>query len=401
MATRPRQSAAVRRRAWSAHAERLALDGRAPQLSEAKRNYRLIDDRALKLQLAREIAQTRAPELTLGYRNLVGVVAGFKRKSNKLGKAALTREPCVIFIVRSKWRSKTTGGDQRLPSHVTAFADWQGRRRMVAVPTDVQLETGWIAATQGLSAVQVKVGSRQDFGTLACVVKVSQSQHYDYCGLSALHVLSPPWLTGNGLPCAGHAVQGLSAPGGGAVPWGTSILAGGMLPPSPDIGFDAQLANLTDWRSVRKQLGQQNVLSLSEPFVQTPARFDELVTADGGATFEILIPDNHPKAPGRPRLFAVFDSYIERGVPIAYQTGEGGERYVSHFELLKLAPLGGQTTRPGDSGSLVVLHTGSRYTIVGMHIAGGNGFSCVLPAWQLFSPFNYRDLPEGCEIFPM
>jgi hypothetical protein len=77
--------------------------------------------------------------------------------------------------------------------------------------------------------------------------------------------------------------------------------------------------------------------------------------------------------------------------PIPYPIGPGGKAVpIHHFELIQLRPLGEQETWGGDSGTPVVLWLDDeRATFVGMHIAGGDGFSYVIPAWQLFFSGNY------------
>lgn len=65
--------------------------------------------------------------------------------------------------------------------------------------------------------------------------------------------------------------------------------------------------------------------------------------------------------------------------------------------------LSGQSTKPGDSGSPIVMRApGGGHTLVGMHIAGGveGGFpySYAIPAWLLFNPAQYSKLPAGATL---
>ena len=70
------------------------------------------------MALVREIVTTRARELTLGYRNVAAVLAGFKASTAADGEA-LYPQPCVVFVVKRKWASADDGNpEQRLPARL-------------------------------------------------------------------------------------------------------------------------------------------------------------------------------------------------------------------------------------------------------------------------------------------
>ena len=79
---------------------------------------------------------------------------------------------------------------------------------------------------------------------------------------------------------------------------------------------------------------------------------------------------------------------------------------MNHRLLIMFRLLSGQRTEGGDSGSPIVMRApGGRFTLVGMHIAGGieGGFpySYAIPAWLLFNRAQYSQLPPGVTLTPV
>jgi hypothetical protein len=397
------------RRRWSRAVEQASIAMREPLLPEALRNYEAIDDLALKLELAREIAETRGAELTLAYRNVVMVASGFKQ-CTQAGEETLVRTPCVIFVVRRKWeKSASDAADpQHLPYHLLAYATWKGRRLLVAVPTDVQIETRFAKAiAHSEHAICARPQAHADeYGTITAIVDVRVAGEVSRYGLTAMHVLSRDFAVNGGGPEPRVPIEhakGEPQPDGERT-IGESLAIGGRLVPGPAISLDAQLFKIDDEAEIVRML-QRMPLSPSEPYINDPARLNELVATDPPTTFEVLIAQNNPKdRKGRPRarLFASFMGWAPLAFLVNYELPKGDTMPVHHRELIRMQCIGGMTVR-GDSGSPVVAWIEEkRCALLGMHIAGDGALSYVLPAWYLFFPGSYSGtLPEDSEIVPV
>jgi hypothetical protein len=399
----------IQRRAWSRAVEEASIAMDKPLLDEALRNYEAIQDTALKLQLAREIAHTRGAELTLAYRNVVMVAYGYKRRT--LGeKETLVRVPSVIFVVRRKWTPTTRKPDdaQHLPHRLLAYVTWEGRRMLVAVPTDVQLETSF-AGARAQSDREICARSRThapEFGAVATLVDVRAAGETQRYGLTAMHVLTPAFDQTAGAPAAGVRIElakGKPQPDG-APNIGTSLAIAGRLVQGPALSFDAQLFAIENPAEADRML-EGMPLSQVETYVSGPERLHQLAAADPPPALEILVADNHPDIKRlRPRLFATFSDGVLHTLPVSYSTPTGGLFSIQHYELVRLQCMDGAATIGGDSGSPVVAWTeDDRCTLLGMHIAAGDGgFAFIIPAWQLFHAGNYSGtLPADAVIGPV
>lgn len=383
------------RRTWSVHTEQASLLMREPVLEQAKANYEALVSRPMQMQLAREIAQSRGAELTLAYRNVVMVSAGFRRRDED-GAERLTKEPCVIFVVRRKWKSKDGVGTDRqfLPDHLLAHAFGPHGRVLVAVPTDVQLETRY-ASARAQSNREICVRSPMhldDYGALTAAVVVSLGGAVSKRGLCPMHVLTPTFSSANGMPLGGATIEianGMPQQDG-ARQVGTSIAVGGQLVPGPEISFDAQLLEISNDDVVFHML-EDVPLSGEEPFITSPARYDELVLDGSTRPIEILLADNHPNAKdARPRLFLEPAGTSDHAYSIQYENSDGEVMLVQHWMVIHLQCPDEQEPLHGDSGAPVVMWLdGERCTFVGMHIAGEGRLSHVLPAWALMFPGSY------------
>ncbi len=354
-----------------------------------------------RMALVREIVATRTRELTLAYRNVAAVLAGFKART-AAGGEVLHPEPCVVFVVKRKWATPSAGSaEQRLPARLLTFGAAAGaaaaERVLYAVPTDVQLAkryTGARAQAAGCITVADPEPVCNLPGTMTCWMRVHRAAGGapQRVGLSAMHVLSPVPLTDQ--PAAGAGFRAFGTP---PVFRGSSLGWGGRLELATGQAFDAQCADVADgaWLDAA-YAGWQ--LSATDPFLTSPAALDRLAPH---SAFRILVPDNHPVTGGAARLpvVAQFRAMVGAETDIAYQVRRGGRRFevlLHHAELivLQLRP-GTPPTLLGDSGSAVLaVNPDGSNVFVGMHIAAGQGVSFVLPAWQLFDPARWSALPD-------
>lgn len=398
---------------WSNAIEASSLKGRDRYLKEASRNFDRRLGPAQQMQLAREVATTRAAELTLAYASVVMVATGHKRKRTATGKERLVRIPCVVFVVRNKWEKANDekAGHQLLPKRLLAYATVSGERLLCAVPTDVQAEDRFfgIAPASARAVCVSDPPAQMEFGAITCAVQVGGPTAKRRFVLSARHVFSPVPEIGKSGIVAGISIAPLlsvsNPPGAAAI--GVTEPYGGIIQDHLDPSFDVQLASIasSSWSVIRGMLAEMP-LSSSEPYVATAERFDELVAT---RFFEILVPDNHPGASmkTRPTLSAKFELTLPFTFAFEYEVRVDGVRrtcLVSHWELLKFSIANGRVPLPGDSGSPVVtwLDDGT-CTLVGMHIAGraGEAMSLAIPSWQLFEVDNYLSLPSATRIRPI
>ena len=398
------------RRAWSRNLEASSVATRDSVSTQAVRSFDRELTPELQMRLVRELVATRAAELTLAYRNVVMVVAGHKKKTDRRGREQLTKKACVVFVVRDKWDKSrdAQGGDQLLPKRLLAFATISDKRVLCAVPTDVQHEGDFYGvAPQSERAIYPYGGNPKDptdeFGTLTCMVRVGQRRLL----LSCRHVLSPrPEITSiaSGKRFA-QLLSPQSPPGGPDI--GTSAAIAGPLLASPNISFDAQLGSVDNGAlPLLRTLMSEMPLSPAAPYVASVEEFDQLRAS---SNFEILVPDNHPDAGMKPRrsYVASFDAYLDKVFSFPYPVrvnGANSTLRVSHWELLRLKIAANRIPLPGDSGSpIVAWNSDGTCTLVAMHIAGvkGQAMSYAIPSWQLFAASNYVGLNSGTVITPV
>lgn len=381
---------------WAAAAKAAGRDRAPGELREARAAFKSLT-RAEQMQLAEEIAEARGHDFVHSFANVVAVHAGVRRRRDRSGRERLGVTPCVIFLVRTKWPEPGHGRpSQRLPAELMAHASIDGRRRLCAIPTDVQRSLPLATVRdQALSAVQVPVqaGSGMATGTLAWPVRVAGQM---LAVLAPLHVMSPlPDLQRGGrrFGAEGRPFDGQGHPQSGP-PLFTTLDAGGRLLPWPAPSFDAQLAAVNDVAALRNAF-QGFRISPTRPILRSAG---EILQASAGAGLRILVPDNHPAlGVARGPLQATYSRNITRETPLNYRVAGGLTAYVSHRLLIELQILSGNPTLDGDSGSAVVTPAPDGFTLAGMHIAGNSdlGLSFMLPAWQLFDPLFYQSIPEG------
>ena len=400
-------------RTWSRAVEAASLESSDWHLAAAAKNF---DDRlhpAQQMRLAREVATTRAADLTLAYKNVIMVAIGHKKRSNTLGRERLVRVPCVVLVVRKKWSKDkdAQAGAQLIPKRLLSYADVDGERLLCAVPTDVQPEDRFSGVTpHSARAVFVDDGIvKPEFGTVTCAVEVTAGSKKKRHVLSARHVFNPvPEIAGLSITASVPLAPLLSvASPPGAPVIGRSEAIGGALRDHPDPSFDVQLAQIDDasWPVVRLMLAEMP-LSVTEPFVASAERFDDLVAS---RRFEILVPDNQPNAGMKPRATysAAWETTLGNAFAFDYPVRVHGIRKfcsVSHWELLKLSVANQRVPLAGDSGSPVVMwNDDGTCTLVGMHIAGAGGepVSYAIPSWQLFNVDNYELMSSSAKIRPI
>jgi len=378
-------------------------------MAQALKAFRALRDPALQMRLAREAAFTRASELTLAYANVVMLSAGYKFKTLRNGQERLQLLPCVVFVVRSKWPQgqKQADHQQFLPCGLLTYAEREGVRQLVAVPTDVQLETRFLGA-RSQSARLLYVDTEEEmYGTLTCAVELSgpgqpQPQRY---ALSALHVFSPmPAMDATKLTEGAEAsLMTPKAPPVLPPVLARSLPLGGRLRSQGRISFDVQLATVPSWPKLAPLLADMP-LSAHKACLLSIDEFDAL---QPGQRFELLVPDNHPDAgfKARPSMLARFLNFMPPAFPIDYEVKVGNalrEEPVHHWQLLKLELLLGRETLPGDSGSPVVAwNNDGSCTLVGMHIAGAGSWAYAIPSWRLFDLENFWKAPPGSRMRPV
>lgn len=405
-----RRSSAGSTTAWTRAAEQVSLRSRDqhPGLAAAAERFDALADPGLRMALAHEIVSTRAAELTLAYRNVVAVMAGYRARGDASGQEHLMPEASVIFVVRRKWSAAQTRealagtlAAQHLPERLLTWGpatDGSGRRVLYAVPTDVQAAARFAGASaQSASCVMVQDAQFPLPGTLTCGVRL-QGADGPPLALSAMHVLSPAPPGSSPVPQLPFVdPQGGPALRGRSTPWG------GHLDRASRTAFDVQLAQVGDAAWFNAAFTGW-ALSPTMPYVSGRDLFD---TLSQSRMFRILVPDNHPAhGQARPPVLAQFNSHVAPAFTIAYtfRTPAGLTRVALHHAELLLLTVAPGSIPPisGDSGS-AVLCTGldGAPTLVGMYIARGPGDPAgerqayVLPAWQLFDPAVWSGLPPG------
>jgi len=395
-------------RQWAGATEKRSLAMPQALLKQGRDNWRALKaNPALQASLAQELCDTRAPELTLGYRNLVWMVPGF-RQSTRKDRRRLTNQVCVLFVVRNKG-SLPDGHTQMLPVSLLIYADHGGSRKIFAVPTDVQDSADFACATAHAdSGVWVSRAPWPDSpGSFTCLVRLTDESGARTCVLSAQHVLTPyadadSLQIDSGrsmLPRTGNGVA-LSAPIlATTLPYGGVLRSDGL---KDRPSFDVQLAAADAPLSSRVNLRRFHA---TRPWVRNMA---ELLAFDASksSAFELLTPDNHPQPRGAIPLSLSVMPGASNVLSIKYTLSRDGRAVscaVLHAGLIVFKTGGAKFPAGGDSGSpIVVRHEDGSMTLVGMHIAGNDlGSSWAIPAWQIFDLNFWRRYPEGATIAPL
>lgn len=397
---RPRRRGAS---TWSSDTETAQIVRPHDDLPAARRAWRALGI-AQQIQLATEAAQTRGAELTRAFDNLVMVASGMKVSTNRRGAETVRAQPCIIFVVRRKWKAGVAArtaarARQTLPRQLLAWTDAPrapGQRALVAIPTDVQPQTWFSGArTHGMSSVDVDDATAPgSSGTIGCAVRVERKSGPALSFmLSAMHVFSPDPAADVSATRTGLVLR--QSPGGPVL--GRTDASSGQIRADGALSFDVQLAAIDDLPLVRAALADLR-LSPSDPYIRGPASFAELSTR----IFEIVAPVNQPKAP-QPHgpMRAVFRSFIEPAWSLDYRVRTAnGTMWVAvhHRQLLQFAVLDLPGPLAGDSGSAIVTtHPDGGRTLAGLYIGGppGGGFAYAIPAWHLTRLQDWVRKPAG------
>jgi hypothetical protein len=328
-----------------------------------------------KWAIITEIVLSRTGELLRAYPDALDIVAGNRRRRHGKGGGRLVPEPCLKFLVRSKWSRRKPGLQaRRIPDRVLAYGGVEGQRRLYAVRTDVEgTEAHVQVRAQGARVVvRRKQGGEQATasGALACALRRSTTGDTLF-SLSCRHVLSLSQSFPTSSPI--DLSVGLEAPAGAVV--GTTTRIEGLLrEASKGRSFDAQLLEVTDKVALRVALAGLGVSTVGRDSVP-PNRF-VILTPEGriSATFSVVVRD-------RP-IYTV------------------GTRQIQHEILFESEP--DEATGEGSSGSPVVTEDGS--VLLGMHVAGNGAdqppLAYMIPAEKLFDPEQYTGLP-GAETWAL
>lgn len=392
-------------RTWSRTTERRSLRHPERLMRAAMAAYGAIADTAYQLQLADEAAETRGPELTLAFRNVVMVAAGYRTVTavgaDGLSQSQAMREPCVVFVVRRKWKSGSASekGDQCIPRRLMAYAQVGGQRILVAIPTDVQVQTKFSGARAlGPRALHVDDQNNPEFGMPTCAVAVGAEGAQKRYILSARHVLSPRPDLDAGVIASGVDVAALDGAtlGTEAKPFGITSEFGGELRSDGEPSFDVQLIQRINWPRARKLLRTLKLAPTA--YVDSPAALFNLP-----GPLEILVPENHPDWLQAGLVRPVMQARVREIMPSSYgfdhdviSAGQLATVHLVFWRLLclELVDPAIDTVRHGDSGSAVIARgVDGLCTLVGMLIASNDDFAFAIPAWQLFDSSYYWNLP--------
>ena len=367
------------------HADRRAEARRreqAERLSRAAKDWKQLGADA-QFDLVCEIIETRSDELKRAYAGVLGIAAGHSRY-RRAGATHKTvwREPAVTFLVRRKWRSGSAKAAGTIPGRLLAYASVDGRRTLCAVPTDVEDARDYRLSAQASSGIIVTPPpSMSDLdeskGAITCVLRTSPTSPTQYV-LGCRHVLGlaeslPPEYPRD----AGVFRESGNEPIEPLVASVSDIY--GLLHAGTEDNFDVALARLrlpADDPAVRtlvERLGSSD----GQRYVDGHKAIKEL------GTYTILTPRGEKTA-----------TYVRGWAPseqplVTY----GSFGSLRQGVLIIESHLTGTATAPGDSGSPIV--TKDRSRLVGMHFAGVNRTSYMIPAYELVNRGNYVGFAAG------
>lgn len=325
---------------------------------EAEAVWRALPTSA-QMMLARETVQTRRHELLGAHRDLQAVGFGHRTTGEKAIEIK-TGEPCIVFTVKRKWskkKSSRTASRNTLPRYLEAFVDFQGARRLCAIPTDVRgLNQLGDVLPHGNQMVHAQRSPYWSFGMGCCAVRLNEGKRYL---LGCHHVLAlsevvqpvPDQVDVLSPASRDKFIGRLSGYFGVVNPDGTFI--------------DAALAEIDD-------LNDLNDVVLEPP---PNGRFVQ----DAGELAHVCV----IRAAGHIEIPAHFVT-VHYDYPLANWGALGTVRLPVLVEIQsQSAP-----AEPGDSGSPVFDETGSVFQ--GMHIGGtDHGRAFFIPAFELLRASNY------------
>jgi hypothetical protein len=358
------------RKEWEARVEATTRERHPSDLTAARHTWDHELSTEQQFRIIQELVDTRAADWCRAYSNVIDVLQGYGTQRNAEGRRTVVRKPCITFVVKRKWRGqRVTKPEQRLPRYVLTYVGLRRRRKLCAVPTDVEdAATYRQVEIQNLNVwVHCQQADLQIPGVVTCAVKTRYGQD-KWFALSCRHVLALSKYVHPRL-YAGSRVR-VSSPGGRQL--GLTLGLYGQLADQPAVSLDAQLAEVTSVTALRRAL---RGLTLSGYAV----RWSEL-------------PDTYYiRCPGEP----IYAEKVRRVTHETLDYERCGIHYVLHSELIESLVAPG-ATQPGYSGSPVVSEPGQ--LLLGMHIAGGGDTAYMIPAWDLFKPENYHGMAPSDRI---
>jgi len=355
------------------------------RLAEARRQWKRLGPTA-QFELACEIVDTRATELKRAYAAVLSVAAGNSRyRRARASRPAVWREPAVTFLVARKWSSTSKARrPDAVPPYLWAYATVDGERRLCAVPTDVEDAREYRLEAQSRARIVVTPpDGAEDLqpidGAITCLVALTPRSRVRYA-MSCRHVFGLA-LSAPAVYPANAAVSREDVATGAPVP---PVLARsheiyGLLEPGGDGNFDVALARLS--------------VDPADPAlldaIEALAPFDGQRYVDGHRAirelgeYAILTPR------GEKRATYVRGWSASEQVPVKY----GALGSLRQGVLVIESMVSGGGTSRGDSGSPVVTH--DRTQLVGMHFAGFDRTSYMIPAYELVRRRNFVGLADG------
>lgn len=319
-----------------------------------------------------ELVETRGKELRQAYENVVGVAYGYRTQ-----KGRLKQVPSITFTVTEKHPddSKKLTEKNRIPDFLFTYCTVHRRHRLCAIPTDVEDISVYkgIKPQSGSKFIIVKPSnSNRNIavkGTLTCVVTIRNPNGELYPQLyvmSCLHVLG---MAQEFYPKFGYHNK--------VFLHNEERLIGklsehcGYIRNGPSKSFDAALAEVDDKSALRDAMPKPRPSEIlrEEEIKKIPDDYDIWTSSNG------IIPARYDHVWGG------------EDISIPYNDSSGlANLTIRHKTIITSFA----NTAPGDSGSPVV--TKDRETLLGMHIAGGDGRAFMIPAFELFNAGNYYGL---------
>ena len=352
---------------WARLVETLSVAHEPRDAATAEANFARLPLRD-KIALVREAADTRASELTLAFPNVIGVSYGFRR-TEKRKRTVIERTPCLKLLVKRKWARGSGDAPGKVPKCLYAYWTVRGKRRLCALPTDVE-DAREHARTRPQLPQNVRVRGGDPpvavRGVLACAV--TRERGGERYVVSCQHVLRP----GGDIDDAFTRAD-VSLVDGDGTRIATSVAVRGNLGDVARFSLDAQLARVTDPDAVDAALGEQDVqgfardedeaLLVAKLFIHTP----------------------------RGVIEAAVNAMRGDKLVIPYGGVHGNVRHERLIELQTERP-----TRGGDSGSPVFSRRNGGL-LMGMLIAGPpdttperpGSLSHAIPAAHLLDPARY------------
>ena len=357
---------------WVKKAEQATRQRQIDDIDEAVRVFQTELSLSEQLALIEEQVKTRSVELCRAYKNVVDVYFGFRNKrakrARKKPRNQIVREPCVTFVVKKKWaRNARVESDEVLPKHLFAYWTVAGRRKLCAIPTDVDDASDYAQIRPDADVHQIEVVDSvhgvKGPGAITCAIQRSLFPEKTYM-VSCRHVFSlSKKLHPTEIP--GADVQDKDAQGQAV---GKTLSITGHLGNS-GTSLDAQLAEMTDSEQLEKALGNVKLSGFARSHDDVPKDREYFVLTPDGAISAEFFKVGHPA--------------IDYGMP--------GIDDVKHRELIisklssptKGGHSGSPITTRNDGGLLIGMHIGSKQT------PDGSRASVSIPAWDFMSAEHF------------